>query len=345
MAFLSIGFPGLGLEQFSLNRTLFTVGRFGLSWYGLIIAAGFLAAVMYALRRVKEFNLTQDEIIDMLICAVPAAVVGARLYYCLFNWSQYRNNLTGVFKITEGGLAIYGGVIGAFIAAGIFCRVRRIHAGAMFDIGALGLLIGQAAGRWGNFFNIEVYGVETSLPWRMTIYDNFYSKFVMPISVHPLFLYESLWNILGFALLHLMSKKYRKFNGQIFLCYVAWYGLGRGFMESLRSPEYILSVFGGSVAVSQLLAFVSAALALLTLGYLLIFRNHEPETMAAWVAARDAWRETKADRKEESGEDTENSDSEEDNIADIDPEDYTPRSLDEEEPEPGEEEPTDGDPA
>jgi phosphatidylglycerol:prolipoprotein diacylglycerol transferase len=325
MTFLSIGFPGLGLERFSIGRHLFTVGSFGLSIYGTLIAAGFLIAVFYCMRRSKDFAISHDEIIDMLICAVPAAIVGARLYYCIFNWTYYSQNLSKIFSITEGGLAIYGAVIGALLAAGIYCRVRRIHIGAMFDIGALGLLIGQAIGRWGNLFNVEVYGVETTLPWRMAIYETPFARFSSPLMVHPLFLYESLWNILGFVLLHILSKKARKFNGQLFLCYIAWYGVGRGLMEGLRDPEYILDMLGDTVAVSQVLAFVSAVAALLALGYLLIFRNHEPSGLTAWTAARDA-------RLVSKGKKTDTAEADEagtgGDLADINPDDYTPRPLD-----------------
>ncbi|MCL2031528.1 MAG: prolipoprotein diacylglyceryl transferase [Oscillospiraceae bacterium] len=331
MAFLSVGFPGLGLERFSVRRNLFSLEFFSLSLYGALIAAGFLLAVVYCMRRAGEFHLSQDEIIDMLICAVPAAVVGARLFYCVFNWSYYSRNLLRVFYVWEGGLAIYGAVIGALTAAGLYCRVKRIHIGAMFDLGALGLLIGQAVGRWGNLFNVEVYGVSTSLPWRMAIYETAspYAVYNPPIMVHPLFLYESLWNALGFVLLHFLSKKARRFNGQIFLCYAAWYGIGRGFMEGLRDPEYILDMFGDAVMVNQVLAFVSGMAALLALGYLLIFRNHDPDRMAAWTAARDARIAAKAGEKAgaapKDGEDGDGNGT--GNLADIDPEDYTPRSL------------------
>lgn len=279
-----IGFPGLGIEKITLSKTLFTIGSFGLTWYGVIIAAGFLTAVLYCLKRSKEFNLTQDEIIDMLIFAVPSAVVGARLLYCISYWEDFENDVFGVFRIMDGGLSIFGGIIGALIAAGLFCWVRHIHAGAMFDIGALGLLIGQTIGRWGNLPNVEVYGKLTDLPWRMRVYRTV-SNYT---EVHPLFLYESLWNALGFVLIHFLSKK-RKFNGQVFLCYLAWYGLGRGVMESLRDPYYIMTI-GENIHLSQLIAFISAVLALLALGYMLIFKSNEPAALTRWVDTREAWR-------------------------------------------------------
>ena len=324
MAFLSIGFPGLGLERFSVSRELFSLGSFSLSLYGTLIAVGFIAAVVYCMWRAKDFCISQDEIIDMLICAVPSAVVGARLFYCVFNWTYYSKHLIQILYVWEGGLAVYGSIIGALLGAGIYCRAKRIHVGAMFDLGAMGLLIGQAVGRWGNFFNIEIYGVSTALPWRMAVYQTHSKMFIPPLEVHPLFLYESLWNILGFVLLHFLFRKSRKFNGQVFLCYIAWYGLGRGFMEGLRAPEYILDMFGDAIAVNQLLAFVSAAAALLALGYLLIFRSHDPENLTAWTAARDAHLESKGKAAGGGGEPELSGDS----LVDIDPDDYTPRPLD-----------------
>ncbi|MDR1735348.1 MAG: prolipoprotein diacylglyceryl transferase [Oscillospiraceae bacterium] len=280
-----VGFPGLGIEKLTLESYIFKIGGFGLTWYGLIIAVGFLAAVLYCMKRATIFKVSQNEIIDMLIFAVPSAIVGLRLYEVVFNWQYYSKDFWAVFRIWEGGIAIYGGIIGAFIAAAIFCKVRRIHAGAMLDLGVLGLLIGQAVGRWGNFVNVELYGGETALPWRMRVYSDGMQTFNPPIDVHPLFLYESLWNVLGFVLLHLLAKK-RKFNGQLVLMYVAWYGLGRGVLEGMRRPEFSLSI-GADIRVSQYLAFISAGVALLILGYMLFFKKHAPDTLTQWTLARD----------------------------------------------------------
>lgn len=297
-----IGFPGLGIEKLTLSKTLFTIGGFGLTWYGIIIAAGFLVAVLYSLKRSKEFHITQDELIDVLIFAVPSAVIGARLLYCLSEWDYFSQEPLAILRITDGGLSIYGGVIGALTAAGLFCWVRHIHVGAVYDIGALGLLIGQTIGRWGNLPNVEVYGKVTELPWRMRVYQTVSSY----TEVHPLFLYESLWNALGFVLLHFLSKK-RKFNGQIFLCYAAWYGLGRGLMESLRDPYYVMRLFD-TIAISQMIAFVSAVLALLALAYMLIFKTHEPENLTRWVTEREEWF---SKQTQDNGEHAEESDAEE----------------------------------
>ncbi|MDR0248039.1 MAG: prolipoprotein diacylglyceryl transferase [Oscillospiraceae bacterium] len=288
-----VGFPGFGIGDFGINSEIFRIGSFALNWYGLIIAAGFLLAVVYCLPRTKQFAIRQDEFTDMLIFAVPAAIVGARLYYCAFNWGDYKNDLLGIFRVREGGLAIYGAIIGAVLACGVFCWVKRMHAGAVLDLCALGLLIGQAVGRWGNFFNVEVYGKETGLPWRMSVVNGWGVKVG---EVHPLFLYEFFWNAAGFLLLHLLSKK-RRFNGQLFMLYIAWYGIGRGLMEGLRDETYILRI-GDNIAVSQLLAYLSAVAALLLLGYNLIFKQHDPEDIGLWAEKREAFFAEKAKEKE-----------------------------------------------
>ena len=248
----SISFPFLG-EDFSINPPA-SISIFGrnIYLYGIIIAAGMILAVIYALKRSKQFGLTQDNILDMLLCAVPSAIVGARLYYVIFNPDDYfgPGKWGNIIKIWEGGLAIYGGIIFAVIAAIIVCKVRKIPVLPMLDIGGLGLLIGQAIGRWGNFMNREAFGSVTDVFCRMGL--------TLPgeetIYVHPTFLYESLWNVIGFIILHFVSKKRRKFDGQIFLMYIGWYGLGRFFIEGLRTDS--LYLFNTDIRVSQLLAIV-----------------------------------------------------------------------------------------
>ena len=196
----TISFPLLG-EGFKLDiKPYLEIGNFTIHWYGIIIAVGFLLGVIYAIKRSKEFGLTEDNIIDMLICAVPLAIIGARAYYVIFSWENYKDNLVDVIKVWEGGLAIYGGIIGAVIGLIIFSKWRKIKVGAIADVGGLGLLIGQAIGRWGNFINREAYGVKTTVAWRMGL-TNEYGTFYY----HPCFLYESLWNIIGFVILHFYS--------------------------------------------------------------------------------------------------------------------------------------------
>ena len=275
-----IGFPGFGL-QFEMNKILVNIGNsFAIHWYGLIIAVGFLLAVIYGLKTSKKYSITQDEVIDMLLVAAPAGIICARLYYVAFNWSQYKDDLGAIIRMWDGGMAIYGGIIGSAAACLIFCKVRRISAGAMLDIGAVGLLIGQGIGRWGNFVNVEVYGRETDLPWRMWI-----EGMAEGSGVHPLFLYESLWCLAGAAVLALLAKK-RKYNGQIFLAYVAWYGFGRGMLEGMRTPEFNLYI--GDFMVSQLLAFISCLAALFLLLWNFVFDSRRKTDIMAWAAVRDA---------------------------------------------------------
>ncbi len=230
-------------------------------WYAVIIALGFLLAVLYILKRRDDFGLTQDNILDMFIICVPAGIIGARLYYVLFNSADYfgPGKWINILKVWEGGLAIYGGVIAAVLAILFYSRKKKIPAGVFFDVGAMGLLIGQAVGRWGNFINREAYGVETELPWKMGLTSQSGTVYV-----HPAFLYESLWNIVGFILLHIFSKRHRKYDGQIFLFYLAWYGLGRFWIEGLRDDS--LYLFRTNIRVSQLVAVLTfgAAVYILT---------------------------------------------------------------------------------
>lgn len=273
-----ISFPGLGLS-FNPSRVAFSIGEKEIYWYGIIIAVGFLLAVWYGLKRADQFGLTQDNIIDMLICAVPLAIVGARAYYCLFSWEQYREDPIRVLYVWEGGLAIYGGVIGAALGLFLYTKVKKVKTAAMLDIGGLGLLIGQSVGRWGNFINREAFGTETDSFLRMGLTDAEGNT----IYVHPTFLYESAWNALGLLLLHFYSKK-RKFDGQIFLLYLGWYGLGRCMIEGLRTDS--LYVGGTNLRISQLLAGICFVAVLIFLIYDKIFREHEPEALYVNQKAR-----------------------------------------------------------
>mgnify|MGYP000018389386 CR=1 FL=1 len=236
-----IAFPGLGIGSMHIKNTFLFFG-FSIHWYGVIIALGIILAYLFAVYEGKKRGVSQDTLLDIVIFGLPAAIICARIYYVIFEWDQYKNNLLDIFKIWEGGLAIYGGVIGACISTFCYCRVKKISFPKVADIGGFGLLIGQAIGRWGNFVNAEAYGAETTLPWRMELVD-------LGISVHPTFLYESLWNIIIFLLL-LWYRKKQKFDGEIFLLYLAGYGLGRFWIEGLRTD----SLFLGSLRVSQLVA-------------------------------------------------------------------------------------------
>ncbi len=250
-----IAFPGLGLE-FTLNRVAFEIFGRPIYWYAIIIASGFLIAVLYGLRRSREFKLSDDNIMGMLTVAVPLAIISARAYYVIFEFDMYRDNLISVLYIWEGGIAIYGAIIGAILGAYIYCRYTKMSIVRFLDIGALGLMIGQAVGRWGNFVNAEAHGGVTSLPWRMQIGS--------AACVHPTFLYESLWNTVGFVILHFYSKK-RRFDGEVFWLYVLWYGIGRAIIEGLRTDS--LYLFDTGIRTSQALAIITATAATVVLVY------------------------------------------------------------------------------
>ena len=272
----TVFFPGLGLE-FELNRVAFTVFVHNIYWYGVIIAAGFLLAVIYGLHIAPRFGMDPDKITDAIFVVVPMAIIGARLYYVIFNpavclGADGSFSLLRMIAFWDGGLAIYGGVIATVVTAVIYCRVRKIDFWSGMDVTVYGLLIGQLIGRWGNFVNVEAYGGLTKLPWRMCSSsianelwrDGFLESEQMyqrvldgTLGVHPTFLYESLWNLLGLALLILLMKRGRKFNGQMFLSYVIWYGLGRAAIEGLRTDS--LYFFGTPIRSSQMLGILSAA--------------------------------------------------------------------------------------
>lgn len=249
-----ISFPNLGIEV-DPSRVAFSIGGKDIYWYGIIIAVGFILAVIYVCKRAPQFGLTEDNILDMLLAAVPTAIVFARLYYCIFYWELYADNPISVLYIWEGGLAVYGSIIGAVLAVWVYTRVKKMTLGPFLDIGALGLLIGQCIGRWGNFMNREAHGSVTDSFFKMGLVDSAGRV----IYYHPTFLYESVWNLVGFVLLHFYSKKHRHYDGEIFTMYVAWYGLGRGFIEGLRTDS--LYLFHTGLRVSQLLAILSCLVA------------------------------------------------------------------------------------
>ena len=271
-------FPGLGNISLEMNPVAFTLFGRGVAWYGIIIAAGFLLAALYVLRRAPSFGLNEDIVIDAMLWATPVAIICARAYYVTFNFDLYRDDPLSMLYIWEGGLAIYGGVIGALLTLAVFCKVRHVKFGALADLGAMGLLIGQIIGRWGNFVNCEAHGGETTLPWRMVITYSPESA-DLAVGYHPTFLYESLWNLLGFVLIHFYSKKHRKFRGEICLMYITWYGLGRGFIEGLRTDS--LYFFGTNMRVSQFVGFASFIAGLALLIYNWMFKVHDAEEVTA----------------------------------------------------------------
>lgn len=284
MRYTTISFPDLGIKinpGYQLD-----LGFVSVYYYGLLIAFGILLATVYGLRRGKQFGLSQDNILDGALAIIPFAIICARAYYCIFAWDEYKANPIEVFYIWNGGLAIYGGVIGAAIGIVVYCKIKKLSLDATLDLTSLGFLIGQTIGRWGNFFNREAHGEETTSFLRMGILDSYtgVTKYY-----HPTFLYESVWNLMGFILLHFLSKR-RRYDGQVALGYVAWYGLGRTFIEGLRAD----SLYWGDLRVSQVLAAVSC----LTAGIILLcqfVRSHDPANLYVnRVAAAQAAAEAEA---------------------------------------------------
>ncbi len=267
-----ISFPMLG--DWSIDPP-YSFNLFGLEiyFYGVIIALGFILAALYCAKRAKEFGLSSDELYELVIWLIPTCIIGARLYYVLFKLDYFIANPDKIFALRDGGLAIYGGIIAGIIVGIIWCRAKRIRVFAVADLTAFGLLIGQSVGRWGNFINREAFGAQTEIFCRMGLtvpgFETLY--------VHPTFLYESLWNILGLIVLHIWSKKgKRKYDGQVFWLYILWYGLGRAWIEGLRSDS--LYIGSTDIRVSQLLAIVSAVVSLVIL-IINARKQHGPEDM------------------------------------------------------------------
>ena len=267
MKYTMISFPGLGLEL-NPGRTI-ELGPLTIHYYGLIIATGLVLAAMYAMRRAKEFGLTEDHVLDGVLWITPFAICCARIYYCLFSWEMYADDPIKVFYIWEGGIAIYGGVLGAVLGMLVFSRIKKLKFFAVLDLVLMAFLIGQSIGRWGNFFNREAFGSETESFLRMGLYNTRTQSWEYH---HPTFLYESLWNAAGFLLLHFLSKK-RKYDGQVALGYAAWYGLGRTFIEGLRTDSLYIGTT--NIRVSQLLAAISCGAAVFALVYQAM-KPHEP---------------------------------------------------------------------
>ena len=254
----------------------FTIFGFPIYFYAIAIMLGFVLALLYVYKRREAFGMTRDNVLDMFLCVVIAGIIGARLYYIMFNPSEYfgAGKWGNILRFREGGLAIYGGIIFGAGAVAVYAWRKKLRIGALLDAGGLGLLIGQAMGRWGNFVNREAFGSLTALPWGMRLgFTN-----GVTIAVHPTFLYESLWNAIGLILLHNFSKKRKQYDGQVFLLYLFWYGLGRVWIEGLRTDSLYIGATG--IRVSQLLA----ALCIFCSAGLLIAFNLKRRALATSVA-------------------------------------------------------------
>lgn len=255
---MNISFPGLGVE-FSVDRVAFELFGISLYWYGIIIAIGLMAGMYTASVAAGKLGEKRDIVFDIVLACAPFAVICARLYYVLFSLEDYIDNPVEIINLRSGGLAIYGGIIGAVVSAFVYCRITHKNILRIFDIGGVGLITGQMIGRWGNFFNQEAFGNNTTLPWGMTgdkIKEYLVGLQEAGISVnpdmpvHPTFLYESLWSAMTLVCLFLIIYKFYKFPGQVFFAYGFLYGAGRFWIEGLRTDSLML----GSVRISQLVA-------------------------------------------------------------------------------------------
>lgn len=267
-----VEFPGLGIKL-NVNDIAFTLFK-PVYWYGILIACGFLLSAMLAMKQSKDFGFTQDDILDMLLYAGPIGIIGARVYYVIFSWDYYRYDLAETVKIWNGGLAIYGGIIAGVLTAFVFAKIRKLSPLKLFDFAIIYIPLAQAIGRWGNFFNQEAFGSNTNLPWGMTsenvrrYLSELQSNGVMvnPLQpVHPTFLYESIWDLIIFFLLF-SRRKHKKADGEVFLLYLVLYGVGRFFIEGLRTDSLML----GSIRISQ---FLSAVFVIVSVIALVLLKN------------------------------------------------------------------------
>ncbi|MBO7395004.1 MAG: prolipoprotein diacylglyceryl transferase [Ruminococcus sp.] len=294
-----IEFPNLGFGV-TIDPTAFTVFGLDIQWYGIIITLGLILAILYVFPRMKRFGIDSDRAVDAVIGGVLGGIVGARLYYVAMKWDEYNKGTFGetfkaVINTRNGGLAIYGGIIGAIIVGFIICKIRKVRILPMLDVTVLGLLIGQGVGRWGNFVNQEAFGTNTDLFCGMTggtiqrtinnavqiggeMYNNGNPEMMWEKAVHPCFLYESVWCILGFVILAFLSKR-RRYDGQILLMYMAWYGFERFFVEGLRTDSLMI----GNIRVSQALSAIIFIVAVI-LQIIMFFRTRrDPESFVLYA--------------------------------------------------------------
>jgi phosphatidylglycerol:prolipoprotein diacylglycerol transferase len=245
----NVEFEKIGLK-FSLNSVCFYLGEFAIKYYGIVVALAFLCSILFVFKKSKFYEISSNFVFNSIILSMITSIIGARLYYVLFYpGSNFKKNIKSILYIREGGLAVYGGIIFAGATLFFFCKKNKIELGHFFDMMSTALILGQAIGRWGNFFNQEAFGTATNLPWGMK------SEETDDVSVHPCFLYESFWCLLGFILMNFWSKKQKDPPGKIFFLYLVWYGTGRFFIEALRTDSLVLPEIT-FLKVSQLLSFL-----------------------------------------------------------------------------------------
>ena len=298
-----IEFPKLGWS-FNIDPTAFTIGGIEIQWYGIIISLGLALAVLYCFPKMKRFGIDSDRAIDAVLGGIIGGIIGARLYYVIPNWAEYqrdtfKDTFLAVINTRNGGLGIYGGIIGALAVGLLICKIKKIKMLPMLDVTVLGLLIGQGIGRWGNFVNQEAFGTNTDSFLGMTggriqqvinsemqiggsMYENGL-EMVWSDPVHPCFLYESLWCLLGFALLSFWSKR-RKYDGQILLMYMAWYGIERAVVEGLRTDSLMI----GSIRISQALSIVLVIVSLILLVVMHFKVKRDPESYVLYAATEES---------------------------------------------------------
>lgn len=278
-----VSFPGLGIENLPIYRTAFSIGTFNVYWYGILIAIGLLLAVLYAYFNAYRYDVDREKLIDCVIVGIITAIIGARAYYVAFKWDYFSSDPLKILDIRDGGIAIYGAIIGALLGGLIVAKIKRMKLLPVLDITMTGFFIGQAIGRWGNFFNQEAFGSQTDSLFRM-ISDNTVIN-GQKVAVHPCFLYESVWCALGFVLLFIVNRKFQKYHGQVFYLYLVWYGFERMIVEGLRTDSLYLpfQVFGMDVRVSQAL---SAVLMLAGIILLIVNRNKDDGMRSAKARSR-----------------------------------------------------------
>ena len=279
-----ISFPKLDWT-FHIKPTAFTVGGIAIQWYGIIIAFGIILALLYCFPKMRRFGIDSDRATDAVLGGIIGGIIGARLYFVIWKWDEYKWDLKSIINTRQGGLAIYGGIIGALAVGIIICKIRKVKILPMLDVTALGFLIGQGIGRWGNFVNQEAFGCNTDFFLGMTggriqqyLADSGNASLIWNQTVHPCFLYESVWCILGFLILSAWSKR-RKYDGQIFLMYLAWYGAERFIVEGLRTDSLMM----GNARVSQVLSAVICVVSIILQIIMFSKYRRDPESCTLYA--------------------------------------------------------------
>jgi phosphatidylglycerol:prolipoprotein diacylglycerol transferase len=306
-----IQFPELGWK-FHIDPTAFSIFGFNIQWYGIIITIGLILALIYVLPKMKRFGLDSDRAIDVIIGGVIGGIIGARIYYVLMRWDEYKWDWKAIINTRNGGLAIFGGIIGGILIGYIIARIRKVKALPMLDVVSLGFLIGQGVGRWGNFFNQEAFGTNTdsflgmtggtiqrTISDGMSVGGDMYKnglEMLWEKPVHPCFLYESIWCLLGFVILAFWSKR-RKYDGQIFLMYLTWYGAERFLVEGLRTDSLML----GNIRVSQALAAVIFVASVILQIIFFIRRKRDPESFVLYANTEESHRLIEETRRKRMG--------------------------------------------